>query len=111
MELAMQIISIEKTVRSNTVQDLIDFKSQSLATQVKRAEQLASMMPGIKKAFDFIVGDILDLSTEKEPLQYKLNFYDENWLHQPKANLLKQIHDDKRANLITSRIQKQTEKH
>ena len=35
MDLAIQIISIDKTVRSNTIQDLKDFNSQSLATQVR----------------------------------------------------------------------------
>ena len=37
MELAMQIISKEKTVRSDAVQDLEKFNSQSLATQAKKA--------------------------------------------------------------------------
>ena len=34
MELAMQNISNDQTVRNNTVQDLKDFNSQSLSTQV-----------------------------------------------------------------------------
>ena len=36
MELAMQIISIDKTVRNDTVQALKEFNSQSLATQAKK---------------------------------------------------------------------------
>ena len=36
MDLAMQIISIDKTVRSDTVQDLGEFNNQSLATQAKK---------------------------------------------------------------------------
>ena len=36
MELAMQFISNDSTLRSNTVQDIKDFNSQSLATQVKK---------------------------------------------------------------------------
>ena len=36
MDLAMQIIFNDQTVRSNTVQDLKDFNSQSLATQAKK---------------------------------------------------------------------------
>ena len=35
MDLAIQIISNDKTVRSNTIQDLKDFNSQSLATQAR----------------------------------------------------------------------------
>ena len=49
MELAMQIISSHKTVRSDTMQDLKDFNSQSLTTQAKKGEQLVSMMHAIKQ--------------------------------------------------------------
>ena len=50
MELAMKFISNDQAVRSNTVQDIKDFNSQSLATQAKKGEQLVSMMPAIRKA-------------------------------------------------------------
>ena len=36
MELAVQIISNDKFVRSNIVKDLKDFNSESLATQAKK---------------------------------------------------------------------------
>ena len=49
MELAMQLISTDQTVRDNTIQDLKDFNQQSLSTQAKKGEQLTSMMPAIKK--------------------------------------------------------------
>ena len=35
MELAMQIISNDKKVRNDTIQDLKDFNQQSLTTQAK----------------------------------------------------------------------------
>ena len=44
----MQIVSNDKRVRNDTIQDLKDFNSQSLTTQGK---QLASIMPVIKKSF------------------------------------------------------------
>ena len=47
----MQIISNDKTVSIDTVQDLKEFKSQSLSTQAKKGEQLVSMMPAFKKNF------------------------------------------------------------
>ena len=56
MELAMQIISSDQTVRNDTIQDLKDFNQQSLSTQAKKGEQLTSMMPTIKKAFN-VLGD------------------------------------------------------
>ena len=39
MELARQIISNDKTVRNDTIQDLKDFNQQSLTTQAKKGEQ------------------------------------------------------------------------
>ena len=50
----MQIISHDKTVKNDTVQDLKEFNSQSLATQAKKGEKLNSMMPAIKKAFNLL---------------------------------------------------------
>ena len=47
----MQIISNDKSVRDDTIQDLKELHSQSLTTQAKKAEQLVSMMPAIKKSF------------------------------------------------------------
>ena len=47
----MQFISNDKTARSDTVQVLKEFNSQSLSTRVKKGEQLVSMMPAIKKNF------------------------------------------------------------
>ena len=47
MDLAIQIIVNDKTVRSDTVQDLKEFNNQSLATQAKKGEQLVSKMPAI----------------------------------------------------------------
>ena len=49
----MQIISSDKTVRSNTVQKIKNFNSQFLATQAKKGEELVSMMPTNKKSFRF----------------------------------------------------------
>ena len=47
MELATQITSNDKTVRSDTIQDLKEFNQQSLTTQAKKGEQFVSMMPAI----------------------------------------------------------------
>ena len=110
MELAMQISSIDKTVRNDIIQDLKDFNQQSLTTQAKKGEQLVSMMPAIKKAFDLLGDDIVDLSAENDALKNKIGSYDEEWLEQSKAKLLKQIDDEKRANLIMSKMKKQMEK-
>ena len=111
MELAMQIISNDKTVRNDKKQDLKDFNQQSLTTQAKKGEQLVSMMPAIKNAFKLLRDDIVELSTENDALKNKIGSYDEKWLEESKAKLLKQIDDEKRANLIMSRMKKQTEKH
>ena len=72
MELAKQNNSNHKTVRSNTVQDLKEFNSQSLSTQANKGEQLVSMMTAIKKAFDLLGDDIVELSTENDDLKDKI---------------------------------------
>ena len=78
MELAMQIISNDKTVRNDTIQDLKDFNKQSLTTQAKKGEQLVSMMPAIKKALNLMGDDIVELSVENESLKNHIGNYDEN---------------------------------
>ena len=68
------------------------------------------MMPAIIKAFDLMGDDIVDLSTENETLKNKIGSYDEKWLEESKAKLLKQMDDEKRAILIMSRMKKQMNK-
>ena len=106
MELAMPIISKEKTVRNDTIQDLKDFNQQSLTTQAKKFEQLVSVMPAIKRAFNLIV----EISVENKSLKSQIGDYDEKWLQESKAKLLKYIDDEKRANSIMSRMKKQMNK-
>ena len=62
----MQIVSNDKTVRSDTIQDLEDFNSQSLTTQAKKREQLVYLIVAIKKHFNLMGDDIVELSTENE---------------------------------------------
>ena len=106
----MQLISTDQTVRDNTIQDLKDFNQQSLSTQAKKGEQLTSMMPAIKKAFNLLGDDIIELSTENDVLKNQMGQYDEKWLQESKRKLLKDIDDEKRANLIMSRMKKQMNK-
>ena len=106
----MELSSTDKTVRNDTIQDLKEFNSQSLATQAKKGEQLVSMMPAIKKAFNLMGDDIVELSTENDALKNKIGCYVERWLEESKLKLLKEIYDEKRANLIMSRMKKQMNK-
>ena len=110
MELAIQLISTDQTVRDNTIQDLKDFNQQSLSTQAKKGEQLTSMMLAIKKAFNLLGDDIIDLSVENVALKNQIGDYDQKWLEESKAKLLKDINDEKRANLIMSGMKKQMNK-
>ena len=54
--------------------------------------------------------DIVELSTENDALKNKIGSYDERWLEESKLKLLKEIDDEKRANLIMSRMKKQMNK-
>ena len=106
----MQLSSNDKTVRTDAIQDLKEFNQQSLTTQAKKGEQLVSMMPAIKKAFNLMGDDIIELSTENYALKNKIGSYDERWLEESKAKFLKAIDDEKRANIIMSRMKKQMNK-
>ena len=86
MELATQLISTDQTVRDNTIQDLKDFNQQSLSTQAKKSEQLTSMMPAIKKAFNLLGDDIIELSTENDVLKNQIGEYDQKWLEESKQS-------------------------
>ena len=69
------------------------------------------MMPALKKAFDLLDDDIVELSTANESLKNKVGSDDEKWLEKFKAKLLKQVDDEKRANFIMSTMQKQMKKY
>ena len=68
-------------------------------------------MPSIKKAFDLIGDGIVDLKTENETLKTQIVEYDQKWLEESKAKLLRVINDEKRANIIMSRMKKQMNKN
>ena len=63
-------------------------------------------MPAIKKAFNLMSDDIVELSTKKDDLKSKIGSYDEKWSEESKNKMLKQIDDEKSANLIISRMKK-----
>ena len=68
-------------------------------------------MTAIKKAFDLMGDDIVELSTKYESLKYEMGSYKEKCLEESKAKLLEQIDDEKRANIFMSKMQKQMKKH
>ena len=106
----MQIISNDNTVRNDTIQDLKEFNQQSLTTQAKKGEQLVSMMPAIKKAFNLMGDGIVDLTVENDALKNQIGEYDEKWLEESKNKMLREIDDEKRSNLIMTRMKKQMNK-
>ena len=111
MELAKPIIFNDKTVRKNTVKNLKDCNSQSLITQAKKRVQLVSKMLVFEKDFDLMGNDIVDLSTENEPLKNKIGSYDKKWIEESKAKLLKQVDDEKKTNLFRPRMERPMKTH
>ena len=91
MELAMQIISNDKTVGSISVQNIKETNSKSLSTQAKMCENLVSMMPAIKIAFGAMGDGLVESSTKNESLKKQKGDYFEKWLEEPKTKLLKQM--------------------
>ena len=67
------------------------------------------MMPAIRKPFYLMGDDLVDIHTENDTLKNKIGDYDEKWLEESKYKMLKQIDDEKRANLVMSRMKKQME--
>ena len=61
----------------------------------------------MKETFDLMGDVIVDLSTKNETLEDQIGDYDEKCLKESKTKPLKQTDDDKRANLLLSRMQKQ----
>ena len=61
-------------------------------------------MHAFKKAFNSLDDDIVELSTENDALKNKIGSYDEKWLEESIAKLLKHLDDEKRANLIMSKM-------
>ena len=55
------------------------------------------MRPAIKKSFDLMGDDIVELATEIDALKNQIGDYDQKWLEESKAKLLRQIDDEKRA--------------
>ena len=102
----MQLGSCDQSVRNDTIQDLKDFNQQSLSTQAKKGEQLVSTMPAIKKAFNLLGDDKIELSVENDALKNQIGDYDQKWFEESKAKLLKDINDEKSANLIMFRMKK-----
>ena len=52
------------------------------------------MMPAIKKTFNLMEDNIVELS---ESLKNQIGEYDEKWLQESEVKLLKEIDDEKRA--------------
>ena len=69
------------------------------------------MMPAIKKAFNLLGDDIIELNVENDALKSQIGEYDEKWLQESKAKLLKDIVDEKKSSLIMARMKKQMNKN
>ena len=67
------------------------------------------MMPAIKTTFDLMGDDIVELSTENDASENKIGSHVEKWLEKFIAKLFKKIHDEKKINLIMTRMQKRIE--
>ena len=68
------------------------------------------MMPAIEKAFNLMGNNLVELSVENKSLKNQIGDYDEKWLQESEAKLLQDIDDEKRANLVMSRMKKQVNK-
>ena len=63
-------------------------------------------MLALKKAFDLLGVDKVELFTENETLKNRIGSYDEEEFEKPKAKLLKHFIDEKIANLNMAKLEK-----
>ena len=52
-------------------------------------------MPAIKKAFNLMADDMMELNVENESLKNQMGEYDEKWLQESKVKFLEEIGDEK----------------
>ena len=83
------------------------FNSQPSAKQSIKRRKIGLYDACYSKYFWSIGDDIVELSTENESLKNQLGDYDEKWLQESEAKLLKQMDVEKITNLIMSRMEKQ----
>jgi predicted metalloprotease with PDZ domain len=110
MEQSFELVKTNNEVKKEIIENIKDFKKQSLATQAKKGEELVAMMPAVKKAFNIMADDIYELSTENEILKDKIGDYDENWLKESKVKLMANTTEDKKNKLILERMRNQLNK-
>ena len=101
----MQFIPSDKTVTNKIIQNWKKFNSQSSSTRGKRKQQLVTMMPSIKNAFDTMGDLIVELTAEIESLKKKVSFYDENCSQESKSKLLQK--NDKKRGFEMTRMNQQ----
>ena len=56
LNLAIQLLSIDRITKEETVQELKDWKSQSLTAFVKRVEEIVAMFRAFRKKY-IVMGD------------------------------------------------------
>ena len=56
---------MDKTIRVETMQDIKSIWTRKILTQAERAKTLVARLPTIKKRYNMLENEILELSTEK----------------------------------------------
>ena len=107
MDLAIDLVKGDKTIRDETKQALKEFNEQSLQSQAKQGEQLTSMMPAIKKAFELSRDDNYELVVENTVLRDKIGDVNEAWLDASKKKLLANTGDDEKNKVYLERMKRQ----
>ena len=107
MDLAIDIVRGDKSIREETKQAMKEYKQQSLQSQAKQGEQLTSMMPAIKRAFELVRDDNYELVVENNVLRDKIGDVNEDWLETSKKKLLENTGDDEKNKVFLERMRRQ----
>lgn len=100
--------------QANTIQEirdeLIDYRNQNMATQVKKGEDLIMNQVVYNKAFKMMGDEIFDLGMENETLREQIGDVDEKWLAE-KKEINKVKYDDFTKNqYILNKMKRQYQK-
>jgi regulator of replication initiation timing len=110
MDLAIELVKENDKIKQQALNDLKEFKKQSLQTQAKKGEQLTAMIPAIKEAFTMMRDDNYELVVENDILKEKIGDVDEEWLSISKNKILEKCGDDHKNKVLIERMKKQQAK-
>ena len=84
MDLAIQLASNCKKLGGETIQESEDYKSQPLQAQVIRGEELVALLPAIRKRYNSLEDEIMELTIGNIIMENRISEISEKRLEKSK---------------------------